>query len=473
MKTGRHQLLIDCDMHQALNPRHKRIFAVKDGTPSSAQVPIRVPPNVSYFGKSDADDREIQSRLLAQLKIDHSSAASNGSSGTESIKDDMSMVTAMAARLRVAESQVKALREDCKVKDRLIYDLQKRLTELSSTSNPQERPKTAPSKELPLRGNGDLVMIKESNARLRLQLEEMHQFLADYGLKWVGDDNKISDAECQKVKQPSQGPEALGFELDMQRILAHAKELNGITGQKRLAKHGPIRQFENLPEVCITFYADGLLVRNGPARAYAMKESRLLVRDLIDGYFPFEFKADFPDGVKLVVLDKLSESCVQVRKSPFEGVGHSLDSGRNIQQNAKQDPDTADDLAGLRALRARHGGVAPQHLQHFVQKLPHSVIVGGEVVNVRSGITELSRKPKVASIFTEQESVLLKDRTIEDAVEHLVQAAEVIIASPISQKLSPKNVNGFYTHHSLVVRQPAGDSLPKMQLPSDTVIGKL
>jgi hypothetical protein len=460
-------------MHQVLNPRHKRIFAVKDGAPSSAQVPVRVPPNISYFGKSDAEDREIQGRLLAHLKIDHSSAATAGVAGAESRKDDMSIVTAMAARLRAAEAQVKALRDDCRTKDRLIYDLQKSLTELSTPINPKDRPNTAPFKELPLRSNGDLVMIKESNARLRLQLEDMHQFLADYGLKWVGDDKKGLEVDCQIVKEPSQGPEALGFELDMQKILAHAKELNGITGQKRLAKHGPIRQFENLPEVCIAFYSDGLLVRNGPARAYAMKESRLLVRDLIDGYFPFEFKSDFPDGVKLVVLDKLSESCVQVGKSPFDGVGHILDSGRTTQQSIKKDPDTTDDMAGLRALRARHGGVAPQQLQQFVQKLPQNIIVGGEVVSIRSGLTGISQNPKVASIFTEQGSDLSKDRSIEDVVDDLVQAAESIVSSPIPKKLSPKTVNGTLTHHCLVVRQPAGDALPKMQLASDTEVGIL
>ena len=460
-------------MQQALNPRHKRIFAVKDGAPSSAQVPTRIPPNVSYFGKSDAEDREIQNRILAQMKIAPSSVPSAGAAIEDSRKDDMSMVTALAARLRAAEAQVKALREDCKTKDRLIYDLQKNLTEMSAEANPRDRPRTAPSQEHPQRSTSDMVLMKESNARLRLQIEEMHQFLADYGLKWVGGDNKRPEAEPQSAKQPSQGPDALGFELDMKKIFAHAKELNGITGQKRMAKHGAIRQYENLPEVSITFYSDGLLVRNGPARAYAMKESRLLVRDLIDGYFPFEFKADFPDGVKLVILDKLHESCVQARNSCFDGVGYSLAPGRNVQPKAEKDPDTAADLAGIRALRARHGGVAPQHLQHFLQKLPQNVIVGSEIVSVRGGITNVGQK-HVHSIFTEQEpSIALTECSIEDAVNHLVKAAENVVSSPIHQKALPKTSDDPLPHHTLVVRQPGGQALPKMQMPSDTTVGAL
>jgi hypothetical protein len=459
-------------MQQALNPRHKRIFAVKDGTPSSAQVPVRVPPNVSYFGKSEAEDREIQHRILAQMKCAPSSLPTAGVAVEDSKKDDMSMVTAMAARLRAAEAQVKTLREDCKTKDRLIYDLQKSLTEMNAEGNARDRPRTAPSQEHPQRSTSDLVLIKEANSRLRLQLEEMHQFLADYGLKWVGGDSKKLDSEPQSVKQPSQGPEALGFELDMKKIFAHAKELNGITGQKRLSKHGPIRQFENLPEVCITFYSDGLLVRNGPARAYAMKESRLLVRDLTDGYFPFEFKADFPDGVKLVILDKLNESCVQFQKSCFEGVAYSVASGRKVQP--LKDPDTTADLAGLRALRARHGGVAPQHLHHFFEKLPQSVIVGGEIVSVRGGITNVGQKQVADSTFTEQEPcMILKEGNIEDAVNHLVKAAEDIVSSPIPQKELPKISNSPLQYHTLVVRQPGNEALPKMQIPSDTTVGAL
>ena len=461
-------------MQHALNPRHKRIFAVKDGAPSSAQVPTRKPPNVSYFGKSDAEDREIQSQILSHMNVDSSSGALAGMVGADSKKDDLTMVTAMASRLRAAEAQLKSLREDCKIKDRLIYDLQKNLTELNAGGNPHDRPRTAPSQEIPQRCNGDLVMMKEANARLRLQLEEMHQFLADYGLKWVGGDNKMLTPEPQSVKQPVQGPEALGFELNMQKIIAHAKELNGITGQKRLAKHGPIRQFENLPEVCITFYNDGLLVRNGPARAYAMKESRLLVRDLIDGYFPFEFKADFPDGVKLVIIDKLKESCVQVRKSSFEGVGYSLDSGLIIPPSIQKDPDTSADLAGIRALRARHGGVAPQHLQSFLQKLPQSVIVGGEVVNVRTGITDVSQKPAISSIFTEPDiSIPLKksNTNIEHDTKLLVKAAENIISTPITHDSMTSNAQ--LTEYTLVIRQPGGEALPKMLLPSDTTVGEL
>jgi hypothetical protein len=144
-----------------------------------------------------------------------------------------------------------------------------------------------------------------------------------------------------------------------------------------------------------------------------------------------------------------------------------------VQPKAEKDPDTAADLAGIRALRARHGGVAPQHLQQFLQKLPQNVIVGSEIVSVRGGITNVGQK-HVHSIFKEQEpSIALTECSIEDAVNHLVKAAENVVSSPIHQKALPKTSDDPLPHHTLVVRQPGGQALPKMQMPSDTTVGAL
>ena len=165
---------------------------------------------------------------------------------------------------------------------------------------------------------------------------------------------------------------------------------------------------------------------------------------------------------------------MQVRKSSFEGVGYSLDSGLIIPPSIQKDPDTSADLAGIRALRARHGGVAPQHLQSFLQKLPQSVIVGGEVVNVRTGITDVSQKPAISSIFTEPDnSILLKksNTNIEHDTKLLVKAAENIISTPITHDSMTSNAQ--LTEYTLVIRQPGGEALPKMLLPSDTTVGEL
>ena len=54
-------------------------------------------------------------------------------------------------------------------------------------------------------------------------------------------------------------------------------------------------------QVCYSFWRNGVFARGGPLRPYSLSECRVLVGDLMDGYFPWELKDDFPDGVPLRV----------------------------------------------------------------------------------------------------------------------------------------------------------------------------
>eukprot|EP00607_Mallomonas_marina_P003623 CAMPEP_0182439764 /NCGR_PEP_ID=MMETSP1167-20130531/86634_1 /TAXON_ID=2988 /ORGANISM="Mallomonas Sp, Strain CCMP3275" /LENGTH=354 /DNA_ID=CAMNT_0024633533 /DNA_START=710 /DNA_END=1774 /DNA_ORIENTATION=- len=60
-------------------------------------------------------------------------------------------------------------------------------------------------------------------------------------------------------------------------------------------------QVENIP---ITFYRNGLMVRRGPFRVCGSDSYRKFVTDIVDGFFPSEFRNDCPDGVILNLKDK-------------------------------------------------------------------------------------------------------------------------------------------------------------------------
>ena len=51
---------------------------------------------------------------------------------------------------------------------------------------------------------------------------------------------------------------------------------------------------------------DGFTVNNGPFRPYDDKNNGMFFQDIIDGYFPGEFKNQYPDGVKFSVDDQRS-----------------------------------------------------------------------------------------------------------------------------------------------------------------------
>jgi len=54
----------------------------------------------------------------------------------------------------------------------------------------------------------------------------------------------------------------------------------------------------------LTLYRNGLMLFNGPGRLYSDSTARMAMRDLQDGYFPWELKERYPQGVPICVVDK-------------------------------------------------------------------------------------------------------------------------------------------------------------------------
>jgi hypothetical protein len=46
----------------------------------------------------------------------------------------------------------------------------------------------------------------------------------------------------------------------------------------------------------LVMFRDGFQLRGGPLRSYQQSSNRSFVKDILDGYFPFELKQQFPEG---------------------------------------------------------------------------------------------------------------------------------------------------------------------------------
>lgn len=95
------------------------------------------------------------------------------------------------------------------------------------------------------------------------------------------------------------------------------------------------------------------MMHDGPFRAYIDPASRMFLKDLTDGYFPYEMKGRYPDGVPFSVVDSRSDDYASQRKRVmFAGQGNVLGSGTAALSGAP--------VAGSRAAAARasaKGGV--------------------------------------------------------------------------------------------------------------------
>ena len=166
----------------------------------------------------------------------------------------------------------------------------------------------------------------------------MKAFLADYGLVWVGG--------------PAPAPA-----FDSDKLLKKLNDLNEKVADKKIVQNGSRAKFEHAKMLRVCVYSDGLLVGGGPARSF--EDSEAFVKDVCDGYFPQEFKSQYPDGIKLDVRDCRSE------RAPFQGPGQA--SGRKAR--------TLSDI-----------GATDMRVDDFLNKLPQKTIVDGRPVDVRDAI---------------------------------------------------------------------------------------
>lgn len=132
---------------------------------------------------------------------------------------------------------------------------------------------------------------QDKTARYSQQIDEMTDFLADYGLTWVG-----GEAPTPKSVFP-RGP------TDMQLFERKIQELNDMaeSGVSFTKESGVTKVSEKA--IKIRLKEDGFCLDDGELRPYSNPLSSDFFQDIMDGFFPLEFKDKYPEGVRLVVED--------------------------------------------------------------------------------------------------------------------------------------------------------------------------
>lgn len=139
----------------------------------------------------------------------------------------------------------------------------------------------------------------------------MQKFLKDYGLNWVGGEGGKRegnfDKEAIKKELAFQGPaykNNLPKEIDTEVLTRRIEELNFIAEKQMvMTKKGGMNQFRKQEAVKIFFYQNGMIIKGRVFWPYHSKEAQSFLTDILDGYFPYDLKAKYPDGVPLEPVD--------------------------------------------------------------------------------------------------------------------------------------------------------------------------
>ncbi|TPX34715.1 hypothetical protein SmJEL517_g02697 [Synchytrium microbalum] len=284
-----------------------------------AQEPHRVTPKPSLSHKSSTGSLS----KLDPLASHHGSGILKPSA---SGPGDLDLVTSMAARLNKLEAEIRLLRGDIQTKNVTIQKLENEIELFShhqGEANDHEQ-------------NAKIEFLEAKSRKLQGQVDEMESFLARYDMIWedastrpgsVGTSRQssrpVSAASSLLSVSSRVGPVEFPYEMD--RIRARVTELNVLAGEGvayvQSGRAGAsLKMQAALP---LSLYRNGFALRSGPFRPFSDKSTKMFMRDLLDGYFPFELKDQYPDGVPFDLRDYHTTAYDdQPKYIPFSGQGH-------------------------------------------------------------------------------------------------------------------------------------------------------
>lgn len=350
-------------------------------------------------------------------------------------------MASMAARLSQVEKlnqvQVSKLAKQAQEIDALRAENRKlRLAAPEEDSDEASSASTRPTRQ-------QLQLLREERDFFCRQVEQMSKFLDDYGLTWVGDgsDSDGGDGEAQSAAPPAHeevcegaavrperygkaplspssganngSPARLpqsGLTVDIQFMMSRVESLNAMVEQEGArivtGPHGARLVAQDALPLPVTFFHDGVKLADRPFQVYDLRPTQLLIRDILDGFFPYVLKEEFPDGVKLKVVDRTAFDFAVWLKDGSRGDPDLVDGGDRLA------------LAGGRAFRPTGaGGVA----ERFLSKLPEKVVRGGRICEVRGPLQQQLREGRKGSCVEPagEVSLLGAGRDVSDPVARL------------------------------------------------------
>ncbi|KAG5488972.1 hypothetical protein JIQ42_00592 [Leishmania sp. Namibia] len=270
--------------------------------------------------------------------------------------------------------------------------------------------------------------------------------------------------------------------VDVELLRKNARILSDFVGWKGVVKQGNQGGIRDRDVVRVVIYKNGICVNQGPFRPYGWALCDAFLDDLIEGFYPYEFKERYPDGFPIEVIDRTSERC----ETDHSGAAHSSaagppanpgplfpkEGGRRLGA-APQSPSKTPSRVHM--LHEEITGYAPVSAEEFLKKVPaKTVTAGGQLFSVRDGVAAFMG---IAATGASSASAPQASRTIKH-----VSASEAAYRRGAAQQqrqqqsASPANaasgaVSSMFVGDliAVLIRLPNGQKITLHMAPDDTV----
>jgi hypothetical protein len=268
-----------------------------------------------YYPSQRTEQQEQPLPLTSTIAIKNDSDAEKESK--YSVSSSASLMTSMVKRLRHVEGIVQEKQVRLAEKDEEIERLQREIHLL-------KRPGAT--------GRNSQADLTTENRRLQKKIKEMEKFLEDYGLIWVGeqDPHNVEDTQTDEndeveeeilpsyEESTSSSPVTMSDE-DFDLLIRKIQELNALINQNegtctfvadRSKGNGKFHRLvpSKVDHIPCTIYLNGLFLKRGPLRSFEEPSTQDFIKDILDGFFPTDFKDEFPQGVIFDIQDKRKET---------------------------------------------------------------------------------------------------------------------------------------------------------------------
>lgn len=195
-------------------------------------------------------------------------------------------------------------------------------------------------------------------------------------LKKTPSSSSISSSSNENDKKPENDDPSYRS-INIQTLRQRIDQLNAaVENDKRTVSlsngDSKMVKFESQIELPISFWKNGMILGNGSFRPYTWSVTKAFLEDIFDGFFPYELKDKYPNGVTFKLIDK-SEEVYNMAKDTilnpkidenFSKRIHSLEDKNELQRN-KIDK------------------------KEFISRLPKEVVINGQVVNIKNEIIDI------------------------------------------------------------------------------------
>ncbi|XP_062322528.1 UBX domain-containing protein 11 isoform X2 [Osmerus eperlanus] len=293
---------------------------------------------------------------------------------------DFELMSSMMQKLSLLENKVKTQALDIERKEKKITVLEEKVKLLQKSGAEKMRD-----------GEEEKDLVRTCH-KLQIQIWEMESFLNDYGMIWVGDNEKRDTAQQEEVGGRVQRqfsleggergsiwqPEASlvgNFHMNFDLVAQSIRELNVLAGEGESFVRATPRGARLAQKACIplVLYKNGIFMFDGPFRSYQEPSTQHCIRDLMDGYFPSELKERFPEGVPFQVLDRREEEFKERRPwAEFPGKGQAVVGPSSSPDHTHT---TLSQIPGRKL-----------SMDQFLNRLPKVVVKAGRVIDIRDSV---------------------------------------------------------------------------------------